>query len=116
MLAVYAGLVIDQDNDIIRLAHYNTEKYSKCSASWLGPSAHLCIAEICLTYLSLSTFTNGPFTADKEFGEGLAATNALNTAKHLREYAIHIEAHMARSFRVFLAHKREVLCAVQVRP
>lgn len=42
--------------------------------------------------------------------------NTLNTAKYLSEHAIHIKAHMAHSFRVFLAHKRELLCAVQVRP
>ncbi|KAJ5747465.1 uncharacterized protein N7511_009161 [Penicillium nucicola] len=54
VVSVCAGLVtVDENSDIIRLAHYTTQEYFERHQSTWFPTAHLDIGTICLKYLSI---------------------------------------------------------------
>lgn len=61
MISVCTGLVtVDEQSDIIRLAHYTTQEYfERTQATWF-PRAHHDIGRICVAYLSLVIFNAEP--------------------------------------------------------
>lgn len=61
ILSVCAGLVtIDNESNIVRLAHYTTQEYFE--RKWIDwfDDPQGAIAEVCVTYLSFDTFASGP--------------------------------------------------------
>jgi hypothetical protein len=72
MISVCAGLaIVDEESNIIRLAHYTTQEYFERTQSRWFPNANGDIVRICLTYLSFDTFNSGFCSTDVEFEERL---------------------------------------------
>lgn len=68
MVSVCAGLVIvDEETDIIRLAHYTTEEYFQRTGEKWFPNAEADMAKICVAYLSFDTFQRGFCLTDLDF-------------------------------------------------
>ncbi|EXL65494.1 hypothetical protein FOPG_18280 [Fusarium oxysporum f. sp. conglutinans race 2 54008] len=60
IISICAGLVTtDEQNGIIRLAHYTTQEYLQQKQSLLFPSANEDITRACVTYLNFDHFENG---------------------------------------------------------
>jgi hypothetical protein len=60
MASVCAGLVtVDEESGIIRLVHYTTQKYFEQTKKRWFPNAETYITNICLSYLSFTTFAGG---------------------------------------------------------
>ncbi|KAL7815650.1 hypothetical protein V8C26DRAFT_429458 [Trichoderma gracile] len=57
---ICAGLItIDQQSNVVRLVHYTTQEYfERTLGAWRLPNEHN-IANVCITYLSFSTFESG---------------------------------------------------------
>ncbi|KAL6697324.1 hypothetical protein J3F84DRAFT_394022 [Trichoderma pleuroticola] len=57
MVSFCAGLVtVDEESDVIRLAHYTTQEFfDRKKGDWF-PNAEVMIAETCISYLSLEVF------------------------------------------------------------
>jgi ankyrin repeat protein len=68
LVSVCAGLVtIDEESDIIRLAHYTTQEYlDQTKHDWF-PDAQTRIVKSCVTYLSFDAFKTGFCSTDEEF-------------------------------------------------
>jgi hypothetical protein len=66
MISVCTGLVtVDEQSDIIRLAHYTTQEYfERTQATWF-PRAHHDIGRICVAYLLLVVFKAEPWLIEK---------------------------------------------------
>jgi ankyrin repeat protein len=72
IISVCAGLAtVDEESNIIRLAHYTTQEYFERTQSRWFPNANGDIARVCLTYLSFDTFNSGFCSTDVEFEERL---------------------------------------------
>ncbi|KAK4069615.1 uncharacterized protein Triagg1_7039 [Trichoderma aggressivum f. europaeum] len=57
MVSFCAGLVtVDEQSDVIRLAHYTTQEFFDRNKSDWFPNAEAMIAETCISYLSLKVF------------------------------------------------------------
>ncbi|KAL7961272.1 ankyrin repeat-containing domain protein [Trichoderma compactum] len=57
MVSFCAGLVtVDEESDVIRLAHYTTQEFFDRKKSDWFPNAEAMIAETCISYLSLKVF------------------------------------------------------------
>ncbi|KAM6524164.1 hypothetical protein FSOLCH5_004768 [Fusarium solani] len=102
VVAVCAGLVVvDKENNIIRLVHYTTQQYfERTQGDWF-PTAEADITTACVTYLSYKTFESGPCETKSRMDErlwshqlyGYAANNwghhariSLSTSKELIEF------------------------------
>ncbi|KAI2611824.1 hypothetical protein GGR54DRAFT_340768 [Hypoxylon sp. NC1633] len=60
MVSVCAGLVtVDEESDVIRLAHYTTQQYFEQKQKQLFSDANIDIATACVTYLSFDNFRSG---------------------------------------------------------
>ncbi|KIW35343.1 uncharacterized protein PV07_02044 [Cladophialophora immunda] len=69
LISVCAGLVtIDQESQIIRLAHYTTQEYfNRTHATWI-PHAQTSIATTCLTYLLFDKSAKDSYNTGDELG------------------------------------------------
>lgn len=69
MVSFCAGLVtIDEESDVIRLAHYTTQEFFDRKKSDWFPNAEVMIAETCISYLSLEDFGEY-FLKESDLGE-----------------------------------------------
>jgi ankyrin repeat protein len=86
VISVYAGLVtVDEESDIIRLAHPTTQEYFDCVLSKWYPSAQEEIAVAYLTYLSFDTFRSGSCTSREVFEQNaLLNYSAHYWSEHIR--------------------------------
>ena len=67
MLSVCCGLVvIDKESEIIRLVHYTVQEYFQDTLARWFPTAHLDIANTCISYLSFKDFSGGPVRTFEE--------------------------------------------------
>ena len=88
--SVCAGLVtVDEESDIIRLAHYTTQEYFDQTWTTWFPNGHTDITKTCVTYLSFKTFETGISHTDEDF-------NARLESNILYEYAARNWGHHAR--------------------
>lgn len=55
-----AGLVVSDETSRIRLVHYSAENYFHCHRDEWFPEGHTKLANVCLTYLLLDAFKDGP--------------------------------------------------------
>ncbi|KAF8856795.1 hypothetical protein BDZ45DRAFT_593729 [Acephala macrosclerotiorum] len=92
-LSVCAGLVtIDEKSQIVRFVHYTIQEYFERTQSQWFPNAEDYITNICVTYLSFSTFGSGCSITDEEF-EGRLQLNQLyryaaqNWGHHAHEFS-----------------------------
>lgn len=115
ILRVCAGLVIvDEDSDIVRLAHRTTEVYFDRRKDNLFPQCEAKITRACIAYLSFSTFEDGYCQTSIELERRL-------DSHKLYEYASHNWGHHAREakqfstdIRDFLNHEVKVKASIQV--
>ena len=83
MVSVCAGLVtVDEESSIIRLVHYTTQEYFVRTWQRWFPDAQADIRDICATYLSFSSFGNGPCRTDAEFADRLRLNQLSDYAAH----------------------------------
>lgn len=72
LIEVCAGLVIvEEQSSVIRLVHATAQEFLNEHSETLFPSAEIEISHICLAYLSLFEFGEGPKRTDHEFEERL---------------------------------------------
>ena len=65
-----AGLVVaDRESNIVRLVHYTTQEYLEQNPPDWFSTVQTEIARTCLTYLSFSTFAQGPCTSIESFDD-----------------------------------------------
>ncbi|KAH6971480.1 nucleoside phosphorylase, partial [Ilyonectria sp. MPI-CAGE-AT-0026] len=103
ILRVCAGLVIvDEDSDIIRLAHRTTEVYFDRRKADLFPQCEARITRACIAYLSFSTFEDGYCQTPTELERRLDSYK-------FYEYASHNWGHHAREAKRFSTHIRNFL-------
>ena len=68
IVSVCAGLVmVDENSDSIRLAHYTTQVYFKTNQDSLFPNAQAMLAQTCVTYLCFDIFDSGFCQNRKDF-------------------------------------------------
>lgn len=91
MVSACAGLVtVDKESNIIRLVHYTAQEYfARTQQDWF-PDAEADIAEVCVTYLSFSSFESGRCLQDDEFKARLRSNP-------LYDYAARNWGHHARA-------------------
>lgn len=114
ILRVRAGLVIvDEESDIVRLAHHTTEVYFDRRKDDLFPQCEAKITKACITYLSFSTFEDGYCQTPTELERRLDSFK-------FYEYASHNWGHHAREakphstdIRDFLSHEMKVKASSQ---
>ena len=83
MVSVCAGLVtVDEESSIIRLVHYTTQEYFVRTWKRWFPDAQADITDICATYLSFSSFGDGPCDTDDEFEDRLRLHQLYDYAAH----------------------------------
>jgi hypothetical protein len=91
-----AGLVaVDEESNIIRLAHYTTQKYFGQTWTTWFPDAQTAITRVCVTYLSFDTIGTGFCSTDREFEAQLE----LNP---LYDYAVRNWGHHARAVSIVM--------------
>ncbi|KAL6812416.1 hypothetical protein J3E69DRAFT_121560 [Trichoderma sp. SZMC 28015] len=89
MVSFCAGLVtVDEESDVIRLAHYTTQEFFDRKKSDWFPNAEAMIAETCISYLSLGDFGEY-FLKESDLGEVELAQSNLDYLRScgLYEYA-----------------------------
>ncbi|KGO58308.1 hypothetical protein PEX2_068180 [Penicillium expansum] len=90
VISVCMGMVtVDEESNIIRLAHYTTQEYLEKAQDLLLPDAEVDITNTCLTYLSFSGFQNAPRKKMTELEESVQSNV-------LYEYAIYNWVYHAR--------------------
>ena len=116
LVSVCAGLVVvDQESNIIRLAHHTAQEYFERTVERWNPSAQLDIASVCLIYLSLGTFRSGSCSTDKEFEERLQQSKFLEyAAKYWGQHTLTVQDEVCELACSFLLHGGLVSCATQV--
>jgi ankyrin repeat protein len=68
MVSVCAGLVtIDEESNIIRLAHHTTQEYFEGTWKTWFPNAQMDITNVCVTYLSFDVFEAGMCQSNEDF-------------------------------------------------
>ncbi|KAJ6532728.1 ankyrin repeat-containing domain protein [Mycena vulgaris] len=77
ILSVCAGLVITDEEDMVRLIHYTAEEYLDEIQEREFPHAHTEIAKACITYLSFRKFTETQPRVTQTTLETLIKENAL---------------------------------------
>ena len=90
MVTACAGLVIDEESNIIRLVHYTTQEYFVRTQKQWFPHAEVEITVTCVMYLSFSTFESGFCLTDAEFEKRLRSNR-------LYDYVAHNWGHHARN-------------------
>lgn len=103
ILRVCAGLVIvDEESDIVRLAHRTTEVYFDRRKGDLFPQCEAKITKACIAYLSFSTFEDGYCQTPAELERRL-------DSHKFYEYASHNWGHHAREAKPFSTDIRDFL-------
>ncbi|KAJ5604952.1 hypothetical protein N7510_010106 [Penicillium lagena] len=136
LLSLCAGLVvIDEQTDCIRLAHYTAQEYFGNNWAYFFPDAHLQLSTKCISYLSLNVFRTEPPASLSEY---LARNNeyllysysAENWGHHARlayneiedlvhaflkgKFTLRISLQALREDRLFPIYSRTVLNKVSV--
>lgn len=97
LVSLCAGLVVvDEQTDVIRLAHYTTQKYLENERARYFPGAHSQIAHKCVAYLCLDSFQTEPPASLYEYRVRhqqypLYAYAALNWGYHARQAYAKVE-------------------------
>ncbi|KAK6351352.1 hypothetical protein TWF718_004515 [Orbilia javanica] len=72
LVSLCCGLItVDVESDVVRLIHYTAQEYFERNRPFWFPQAHSDIAKICIIYLSLETFEEGPSLDREQFNERL---------------------------------------------
>ncbi|KAH0551778.1 hypothetical protein GP486_007003, partial [Trichoglossum hirsutum] len=111
-----AGLVkIDRESNVISLVHKTTQEYFDRRGRDHFPGAQKDIAETCLKYLSLETFSEGHCSTDKSYERRLRESTLLEYAA--RNLGYHIDRVTEGNLRdlalKFLLDGRKLSCASQ---
>lgn len=115
LLLVCAGLVVDQESNVIRLVYYTTQEYFARIKDTQDPGTQLHITLTCLTYLLFSICKIGSCASDKEFEARLWESRFLDyAAKHWGEHAAMVEYDVCTLACLILSYKKLVLSAAQV--
>jgi ankyrin repeat protein len=113
--SICAGLVtIDEESNVIRLAHYTTlEYFQRTQKDWF-PNAQTDIATTCITYLSFDAFEAGFCLTDNEFEKRLQLNPLYDyAARNWGHHASAAPAEVERSAVDFLKSEAKIFSSSQ---
>ena len=94
LLNASAGLIdVDNDSEVVRLAHQTLQEYLANHRHILLPDADPIFAQVCLRYLSLDCFGNGPCPDTRSLVVRLQRYSFSNYASH--NWGLHVAANQA---------------------
>ncbi|KAL2826768.1 purine and uridine phosphorylase [Aspergillus pseudoustus] len=83
MVSVCAGLVtVDEESDVVRLAHYTTQEYFSNRRNELFPDVESDITTTCVTYMSFDVFGSGYCQTNAELTSRLSMSPFYDYAAH----------------------------------
>ncbi|KAI8935778.1 hypothetical protein NX059_007298 [Plenodomus lindquistii] len=116
IVSVCAGLVtVNEENQVIHLVHYTTQKFLERIREQWNPNAQYDIATTCITYLSLKTFKSGTCSTPMEFRSRLAQNVFLDySARFWSQHIADIQEEVSELAMRFLQDENLVACVLQV--
>lgn len=97
MVSVCVGLVtVDEESNLIRLAHYTMQEYFERTCYRWFPEAELDIARICVAYLSYNIFEGGFCKTDTEFENRLKSNPLYDYAARSWGHHAHKASNLSR--------------------
>jgi hypothetical protein len=114
IVSVCAGLVtVDEESNIVRLAHYTTQEYfERTQRSWF-PDAEIDIGKTCVTYLSFNTFNSGFCQTGQEFEQRLRSYQLYDYAARNWGYHARKAMTLSQSITDFLESEVKVSASTQ---
>ena len=118
IVSVCLGLVtVDNESNIIRLAHYTTQEYlQQAQQKWFRDSQHF-ITITCVTYLSFTAFESGACDRDEAYDQRLQQYPFYSYASHYWGHHAREESQAGHEVMEFLTQtaKLESSCQVLMR-
>lgn len=71
-ISACCGLVaVDEESNIVRLAHYTTQEFFEKKGDFWLPNAEVELTNTCVTYLSFDSFSNGRYMTPEDYAHRL---------------------------------------------